>query len=68
MVFIEVDLKKADGGFIVGCSDENTDHIFVTFSDAIDFILDYFGKNGLDDSDDSNNPENHKFADSPKEA
>lgn len=65
MFFIEVNLKEADGGFIVGCPAENNDHIFATFSDAIDFILGYFGKNGLDDS---NDPENHKFADSPKKA
>ncbi len=57
MFFIEVNLKEADGGFIVGCPLENTDHIFVTFSDAIDFILNYFEK------DDSDDPENHKFAD-----
>lgn len=55
MFFIEVNLKEADGGFIVGCPLENTDHIFVTFSDTIDFVVNYFEK------DYSNDPENYKI-------
>lgn len=60
MVFIHIYLKEADGGFIVGCPDENVDHIFTKYSDAICFIDDYFAKNKSD------NPDDYEFADAPE--
>ena len=62
---MRLNINKADGGYVVSCEKNNTDQIFVEFSDVIDFVKDYFSEdeNQTRNSDD---PANYKFADKEK--